>query len=450
MIDENIYYPIVPEHIVVHLGEPDDVYVNNVTVPFIDYIKNVASSEIYPSWPESAIRANVLAQVSFALNRIYTEYYKSKGYNFDITSLPSYDQTFVEGRDFFENISRIVDEIFNNYIVRGNNIEPLATRYCDGIKTQCNGLSQWGSYDLALEGYTPYNILKYYYGDDINIRTAPVMPNIESYPGRALILGDSSDDVRIIKRELNRISDNYPAIPKITKVNEFFDIETDTAVRSFQDIFNLESDGIIGKSTWYKIKLIYNSVKRLSELVSEGLNYEEVSKKFPRQLEVGNSGPEIKMVQYFLSIISYLDEDIPILEQNGNFDEDMVKTVIAFQNEYGLEPDGIIDRKTWNKIRDVYDDIIKSLPDDSNLSSDDLYPGRILSYQITGDDVSSLQKLLSRIYKKDNSFPDVKVTGTYDRATENAVRRIQKNNNLTVSGVVGPLTWDTIVKIANE
>lgn len=444
MIDENIYYPFVPEYITVHLGDPDDVYVNNVTVSFIDYIKNVASSEIFPSWPEAAIRANVLAQVSFALNRIYTEYYKSKGYNFDITSLPSYDQTFIEGRDYFENISRIVDELFNNYIVRENNIEPLATKYCDGIKTQCNGLYQWGSYDLAREGYTAYNILKYYYGDNINIKTAPVMPYIESYPGRALILGDSSDDVRIIKRQLNRISDNYPAIPKITKVNEFFDIETDTSVRVFQDIFNLESDGVIGKSTWYKIKLIYNSVKKLSELVSEGLNYEEVSKKFPRQFEIGDSGPEVRMVQYFLSIISYVDENVPTLEENGNFDNNMRQTVLAFQKEYGLEQNGIIDRRTWNKIRDVYDNIIKTLPDDSNLLSDELYPGRVLSYNITGDDVSSLQKLLSKINKS------IKVTGTYDKATENAVKQIQEDNNLTVTGVVGPLTWDTIVDLTNH
>ena len=220
----DVRYPVIPTEIVVHLGKPNEA-AKNITVPFIEYIKNVASSEIYPSWPLNAIKANVLAQISFALNRIYNEWYPSQGYNFDITSSPAYDQAFYEDRPFFETISQVVDEIFNNYIVKGNQVQPLFAQYCDGKNTTCSGLSQWGTVDLAKQGKTPLEILKYYYGDDVKIiDNAPVEPNIMTFPGFDLRVGNGGNFVKMLNVELNRISNNYPAIPKLLNEGPFFTV----------------------------------------------------------------------------------------------------------------------------------------------------------------------------------------------------------------------------------
>ena len=208
-------YPVIPEYITVHLGAPD-APAENVTVTFPRYIKGVAASEIYPTWNESAIRANVLAQISVALNRVYTEFYRSRGYDFDITNNTQYDQAFSPNKETFENINAIVDDIFNNYIVRRGNVEPLYAQFCDGIRTQCRGLSQWGSQELAQQGRTPYEILQYYYGQDIDlVYNAPVGDSTPSYPGRPLTVGSVGEDVRTIQRELNRIRKNYPALPAV-------------------------------------------------------------------------------------------------------------------------------------------------------------------------------------------------------------------------------------------
>ncbi|MEE1047981.1 MAG: SpoIID/LytB domain-containing protein [Clostridia bacterium] len=196
----------IPENIVVHLGAPDDASAQNVTVPFAQYIKNVASSEIYPTWPESAIRANIYAQISFALNRIFTEHYRARGYNFDITNTTQFDQSYVNGRDIFENISKIVDDIFNDYIVRSGDITPLFARYCNGTTSTCpGGLSQWGSVSLAEEGYTPYRILSGYYGDISIVENAPVGGTVQSYPGTPLRIGSTGDAVKRLQISLNRI-----------------------------------------------------------------------------------------------------------------------------------------------------------------------------------------------------------------------------------------------------
>ena len=209
----------IPSQITVHLGAAADQSAPNVTVSFPDYIKNVASSEIYPTWPENALRANIYAQISFALNRIYTEYYHSRGYDFDITNSTAADQSFVYGRNIFENISQIVDEIFNSYVVRQGSIEPLFTQYCNGTTVSCGGLSQWGSVALAQQGLTPYQILQRYFGDDINIvRNVPVSGLRPSAPTAPLALGSGGNDVTNVQIRLNRISKNYPAIPKAREI----------------------------------------------------------------------------------------------------------------------------------------------------------------------------------------------------------------------------------------
>ena len=211
--------PYIPQFLTVHLGAPGS-NAQNVTVSFPDYIKNVASSEIYPTWPENAIRANVYAQISYALNRYYTEWYRSMGYDFDITNSTRYDQAYVQNRDIFANISDIVDDIFNEYVYRQGSVEPYFTQYCNGTTVTCDGLSQWGTVPLAEQGYGPYDILVEFYGPDINLNTdTPVRINSPSYPGLPLRLGDAGNSVRTKQVQLNRISRNYPSIPKIAPVD---------------------------------------------------------------------------------------------------------------------------------------------------------------------------------------------------------------------------------------
>ena len=440
--------PIIPEYITVHLGSPDQP-ARNVRVPFTEYIKNVASSEIYPTWPESALRANILAQITFALNRIYTEWYPSRGYDFDITNSTQYDQKFIENREYFDNVVRIVDEIFNNYVVRQGNVQPLFTQYCDGRQVSCDGLSQWGTVPLAEQGLNPYEILQRYYGNDINIVTnAPTAANIPSYPGIPLRLGSSSEEVRTIQRQLNRIGDNYPAIPYIPQTNGIFDLTTEAAVRKFQEIFNLTVDGVVGKATWYKIKSIYTGVKQLGELQSEGLTLEETDRIFSRILREGDSGDQVRVIQYYLDVIGYFDPAVPVVPIDGVFGPETRQAVIDFQTSQGLTPDGIVGRNTWNRMTAVYDDITRNLPPEYEYLSDEIYPGRLLTAGVTGDDVSSLQRLLQKAARIDPSLPQVQVTGVYDPATEQAVRLIQERYGLPVNGAAGPLTWDRIVQLS--
>lgn len=442
---------VIPENITVHLGRPDDPNARNVTVPFIDYIKNVASSEIYPTWPENAIRANVYAQISFALNRIFTEFYRSRGYDFDITNSTAYDQYFVYGRDIFDNINNIVDEIFNNYVVKQGSVEPYFTAYCNGTTVTCEGLSQWGTVTLSEQGLTPYQILQRYYGNDIDIiRNAPVGPNIPSYPGVPLRLGTVSEDVRTIQRELNRISINYPAIPRINVGSGFFDLQTQEAVTEFQNIFNLNPDGVVGKETWYKIKQVYNSVKNLNELYSEGLKYSEISRIFERTLSEGSRGTDVEVVQFYLRVLNYFNSDIPLVALDGIFGPDTKAAVEAFQREEGLTPDGIVGRSTWNALQYVYNRTIQSIiPQYSNYEGL-LYPGYALVLGSRGPFVSVMQRYINTIAEFDPDIPSVTVDGVYGQQTANAVRAIQRQAGLDETGYIGWTTWRRIVSLYND
>ncbi|MGN1472826.1 MAG: peptidoglycan-binding protein, partial [Eubacteriales bacterium] len=357
----------VPENITVHLGPPGSD-APNVTVPFADYIKNVASSEIYPTWPENALRANILAEISFALNRIYTEYYRSRGYDFDITNSTAYDQSYRPDRDIFENISQIVDDIFNDYIVREGQVQPLFAQYCDGREVQCAGLSQWGTVTLANEGLLPYEILQRYYGDDINIVfDAPVGNIEESYPGTPLRLGDGGEEVRQLQLRLNRIGQNYPTITNIPETNGIFGVQTERAVRDFQRIFNLEEDGIVGKATWYKIINVYNGVKRLSELNSEGISPEEVRRQFETVLQRGSYGVGVGSLQALLDALSGSIPELPPLSVDLIFGPQTEEAVRTFQSLYGLPETGEVDRATWNALLGAYETLLRSVPNENNL-----------------------------------------------------------------------------------
>lgn len=448
----NYITPMIPTNITVHLGAPNNTNAKNITVPFQEYIKNVASSEIYPNWPEDAIKANILAQISFALNRVYNEWYPSRGYSFDITSVPTYDQTFVEDREFFENIVRIVDNIFNNYIVREGQIQPLFAQYCDGRVTTCNGLSQWGSVSLANQGKDPLEILRYYYGNNVNIiYNAPLADNISSYPGFPLEIGSAGDNVVIIKRQLNRIRKNYPAIPENNEESEFFTVETENSVRIFQDIFNLEVNGIVDKSTWYKIKYIYNSVKKISDLNSEGISKEEAELLYATELKYLDTGIYIRLLHYILRTIAFFDSEIPLSPSGGPvFNENTVKMVLAFQKKYGLPTTGTVDKYTWAKLIEVYNNTLKSIPSKYLEYTDEFFGGRQLTLGMSGEDVRNLQKFLLKICREKRNIPGVRVTGEYDELTEQSVRVLQKLLQLPVNGIVGGATWNDIVEYSKS
>lgn len=445
-----VRYPIVPNTITVHLGKPDEA-ARNVTVPFTEYISNVASSELYPTWPKNALIANIYAIISFALNRIYNEWYPSKGYQFDITSNPSYDQTYTENRSTYENIDVIVDDIFNNYVVKGNQVQPYFTTYCDGRNKTCSGLSQWGSVTLASQGKTPLQILQTYYGSDISIKMdAPVGEGSSSYPGFDLTLGSFGNPVLEMQRDLRRISKNYPAIPGISTTLGIYDEETKEAVKKFQSIFSLPVTGVIDKGTWYKIKYIYTSVKKLSDLYGEGVTKEEATFLYNDELKYGDTGIEVQYIHYFLDAIAFLDPDIPRLKTNSIYTNNTIEMVKAFQEKYQLPVTGIFTYADFKVLIDVYDNILKSFPKEYQDYVSELYPDYFLTRGMSGKDVKRFQKFLLAICKFDKSIPGVRVNGVFDELTEASVLKIQKDYGFDVNGIVGPLLWKKVVELSKR
>ncbi|MEE0928263.1 MAG: peptidoglycan-binding protein [Acutalibacteraceae bacterium] len=436
----------IPETITVHLGPPDSD-AENITVPFADYVKNVASSEIYPSWPEEALRANIYAITTYALNRIYNEWYPSRGYNFDITNSTRYDQAFVPDRDIFENISTIVDNLFNDYVVRQGTVNPLFTQFCNGTTSTCDGLSQWGTVDLANQGLTPYQILQRYYGDDINIiMDAPVENIPESYPGTPLRIGDAGNDVETIQDELNRIARNYPAIPRIPDVNGVFDTATQDAVRKFQEIFDLPQTGEVDRATWYRIKRYYVGVKNLSELISEGVTLQEAQVPYEDVLTIGSTGTPVRLIQYYLAVIGYFNENFDVIPINGIYDQATADAVSAFQTFYGLTSNGEVNRETWNRLQEVYRNTIGAIPPTFYGNRAKLYPGYFLSEGMRGQEVTDLQTYLSFIADYYNDIPKIPVTGYFGEQTKSAVQQFQRLFGLEPNGAVGAVTWNEIAK----
>ena len=345
--------PFVPQQITVHLGAPD-ANAANVTVPFSDYVKNVASSEIYPTWEEAALRANIYAIVSFALNRVYTEFYRSRGYDFDITNNTAYDQFYVNGRSYFDNVSRIVDELFNDYLRRPGFVEPLAAKFCNGTTVTCEGLSQWGSQNLAVQGYTPAQIIRSYYGNVEIVPNAPIRGITSSYPGTPLRRGSSGPNVVVVQVELNRISQNYPAIPKLATVDGIFGSRTEASVRRFQEVFGLTPDGIVGKATWYALVRLYTAVTRLSELRSLGQRFYSISWEYPNSPREGSTGEKVRHLQYMLAVLSDYIPQIPPVAVDGIFGTETKEAVLAVQRYFGLPQTGIVNADTWE---DIYDQI---------------------------------------------------------------------------------------------
>ena len=366
--------PYIPETITVHLGAPN-APAENVTVSFPDYVKNVASSEIYPTWEPAAIRANVLAIISFALNRVYTEFYPSRGYDFQITSSTAYDQKFIRGRNFFDSISEVVDDIFDNYLRREGVLEPLAAKFCNGTTVTCDGLSQWGSQELAQAGADSFSILQNYYGDDIEIVTnAPIRGVRESYPGYPLSLGAAGPEVSVIQTSLNRIARNYPAIPRVPAVTGVFDEATRQSVLDFQRVFGLTPDGVVGKATWYQLVRLYVAVTDLAELISQGQNYYNVRFNYTGPLREGDRGGSVRVLQYMLAILAEFDNSLTPVRVDGDFGPTTARAVRQFQSNNGLTVDGVVGEVTWEAIYRAFAAAERDLRRDNVRFGDDATP----------------------------------------------------------------------------
>ncbi len=443
--------PVIPETIVVHLGAPDSDAAN-VTLSFPDYIKNVASSEIYPTWPEEAIKANIMAQISVALNRVYTGYYRNRGRNFDITNSPAYDQTFVYQRDIFSNISELVDELFDSYIRRVGNVEPLFAEFCDGVEVRCNGLYQWGSVELAENGLGYVDILKNYYGSDIEIVSDVPIESITPYtPLRPLGEGDTGSNVELIQTRLNRISSNYPGIPKIYPVDGFFGESTTNSVKVFQEVFDLTPDGLVGKATWNKINYIYNGVKKLYFINSEGLKLSEVSTEYETELKRGDVSDNVFVLQYYLAYISLFFPTVSGTATDGDFGMLTENSVISFQRTFSLPETGVVDEETWYRIQDTYYDILREIPYSFESGLILPYPGRILRVGIEGDDVRALQEYLNFISNTYTGIPKVTVDGIYGPSTEAAVKAFAEAFGLeNKTGRVNAQLWNSIIDVYDD
>lgn len=444
-------YPTIPETITIHLGAPDSDAMN-VTESFSDYIKNVASSEIFPTWPEEALKANIMAQISVALNRVYTGFYRNRGFNFDITNSPAYDQTYVYQRDIFANISALVDELFDSYIRRDGNIEPLFAKFCDGVEIQCNGLSQWGSVDLAEAGLDYFEILKAFYGDDIELVTnVPVENIVLSAPIVPLSEGDSGRYVELIQIRLNRISANFPGIPKIYPVDGFFDSSTTDAVKKFQEIFSLTPDGIVGRATWNSITHVYNGVKNLYEITSEGLTISELETVYTSELSEGMSSPGVLTLQYYLAYIALFVPSVQAPVVDGTFGPGTKEAVISYQRTYGLEQTGVVDEITWNSIENTYYGILSSIPYQFEEGIILPYPGRVLRIGINGEDVRALQEYLNYISNTYTQIPKVTPDGSFGPATAAAVRAFIELFGLPGNPErVTAQVWNAIINIYDD
>ncbi len=403
--------PYVPSYITVHLGPPS-APAENVTVSFQDYVKNVASSEVYPTWNENALRANILAITSFALNRVYTEFYRVRGYPFDITASTAYDQQFYKGRSFFTNISRLVDSLFDDYIRRIGFVEPLAAKFCNGTTVTCEGLSQWGSQNLAAQGWGWLEILKNYYGRNIEIvADAPKADYRESYPGTALRQGSRGRSVALIQTALNRISQSFPAIPKLS-VDGIYGSVTEAAVRVFQRVFGLAEDGIVGRQTWYAVERVYAGVLKLSELRSQGLRYEDLGWEFPEPLRVGDRGDRVRQLQYMLAVVAQFVQAVPSLSVDGIFGPMTRDAVAAFQGYEGFPVTGEADDRTWDALYDLYSGIEERV-----LQNRSLFPAIDTSATTSANAKARLEAL-----------------GYAGSTLQQALRRFQQANGLPVTG----------------
>ena len=393
------------------------------------------------------MRANIHCQISLALNRIYTEWYPSRGYSFNITNSTSYDQYYVHGRTVFDVMVRLTDDIFNTYLRKTGTVNPYYSEYCDGKSVTCPGLKQWGTVTLAKQGKTPLQILKYYYGSDIEIvRTNNIQAIPQSYPGSPLRQGDSGTAVFTLQRQLNRIAKDYPFFGKLT-VDGVFGPRMVSTVKTFQRQFNLTADGVVGRQTWYKISYIYVSVKDLAELTSEGETSSGTLSDGSwggTALRTVSTGSAVEQVQFWLNTLAQYESAIPSLAVDGSYGAATASAVRAFQRRYGLTVDGVVGRETWNAIYNEF----RSIQSDNGTPN--AYPGTALREGASGQNVRLVQfwlKIAHTVYSRLN---DLTVDGRFGAATTAAVKRFQTYFGLTSDGVVGRTTWNKLYEVYND
>ena len=443
IIGEGVF---IPETVTVHLGAPEED-AQNVTLPFIDYIKNVASSEIYPTWPQASLQANITAQISLALNRIYTEWYRSRGYDFDITNSTAFDQAFVYGRNIFDEISDVVDDIFNQYIVRPNTVSPLFASYCNGTTSTCAGLSQWGTVALANDGQTSEDILGFYYGDIRIAETNDIRTPEESYPGSPLVLGTQGEDIRIIQEQLNRIAINFPQLPLIA-VNGIYDSQTQETVREFQRLFILPISGEVDRATWYRISQIYTSVKRLGELTSEGQRAAYNQQLYPGSpLKLYSRGSEVQEIQFYLQRISRFNSAVQSPVLDGIYGNDTQRAVISFQNAYGLSPTGIVDERTWADIVAIYNGTLDNVTEPEPPLNTVPYPDYVISVGSKGEYPRYIQEALNVINNVFLTIPELVTDGIYGSKTQAAVTEFASLFGYNAENGIGKELWNKINEI---
>ena len=397
-----------------------------------------------PSWPEEALRANIIAQVSLALNRIWTEWYPSRGYSFNITGSPGYDQAYVNGRTVFAVMERLTAELFNTYVQRTGDVEPYFTEYCDGKTVTCPGMKQWGTVDRAREGMNALQILRYYYGNRVQLVTTDSIAAIpSSYPGSPLRRGSTGTNVRILQKQLSRIAKDYPSFGKPT-VNGTFDEPTENSVKKFQKQFSLTADGIVGRATWNKISYIYVSVKDLAELTSEGETAEGTQSAggWPGTvLRRGATGSRVEQVQFWLSDLAQFDSSLVSVTVDGSYGAATERAVRAFQQKQGLTADGAVGQATWNALYSAWVDAQSDLGGTA-------WPGTALRRGATGMEVRLVQFWLRLAADNYSALRTVTVDGSYGAATVSAVEAFQSLFGLTADGVVGRSTWNKLKEVA--
>ncbi|MCL2619497.1 MAG: peptidoglycan-binding protein [Defluviitaleaceae bacterium] len=444
---------VIPQYITVHLGRPT-VSAPNVRVPFIEYIKNVTSHEIFDTWPEQTIIANVYCIVSLTLNRIFTEFYRKQGRSFDITNSTTIDQKYVHGGTIGARISAIVDRIFNHYLAVVGHQEPFLALYNDGIVANFPGrLSQWGSfYDGRDRGMNAWQIINKYYRQNLELRESNNFTGaLESWPGSNLSTGSSGEHVRTMQRYLNRILGRHTDII-INPVDGVFGASTAHSVRTFQRIYNLPQTGVIDRATWFQISRIYAIEKGLWEMDSEGIRIGIGTTPPTQIIREGNTGRLVTELQFLLDYIGYFYDDIPFVADTSRFDSLTTTAVRAFQRHFGLNPDGIVGPITWRKLYDVYWGIHKNIerpqpaPPPVNPPGMPPYPGTALRVGSTGENVRRVQQALNRLAHSIPGISELNVDGNFGPLTQTSVMAFQRIFGLNVDGVVGPITWERLFR----
>lgn len=448
----NVEYdiPAIPSYVTVHLGAPD-TDAENVTVSFLDYIKGVVSATLPVGLPKEAEKAVIYAQVSLALNRIQNGYYRNNDYPFDITNDESVDQGYIFQGGISKESGNLADEIFTYYVAKEGSTQPMLLRVCYGEEIRCRGMSLNESIDLALNGYSALEILEYFYGKNIYIVENAVVGGLETdslltYP---LSLGDRGKNVSGLQIALNRIAANYTSIPVFDDIDGIYDQRTFDAVSAFQQTFDMRINGEVDKATYHRLSYVYDSVRNLSELVTQGEELADIPNELRADLEYGSVGNAVKLLQYYLLFVSAFDSRIPPLDVIGVFGEMTYQSVVAFQKAFGFEPNGVVTQDVWNTLNDVYEGLYESLPPSAFSPTAVEYFGNILLEGSEGREVRYLQEYLNVAAGKFEQLPTVVVNGYFDKQTEDAVRAFQRLFGIRESGVVSSTTWRMLAQIYN-